>query len=278
MVKDKANIFSGETDFTVGRATLDNYLNKPVNPKGDIIIFCERGYAVFSLNFRNHLLKKGDLMILLFNTFPVFLRTSSDFSMSFCMLSAEFSYEVAYPVSTEFLEFVFQNPVFNIPQEKDAPLALWWKLLFHYNNDESSGQRRLLVRNHVQNLLVEVDERSKPFTKSFRTDANTRQQTLYAEFCKLIWANYLKHHDVKFYADKLCITPYYLSSITNEVAGESAKKIIDYYITIEIKLLLETTDMTVKELAEKFNFEDASYMCRYFKRQTGVSLRDYRKR
>lgn len=272
------NVFAGETDFNVGRATLDDYLNKPVNPKGDIIIFCEEGYAVFSLNFRNYLLKKGDLMILLFNTFPVFLRTSSDFSMKFCMLSAEFSYEVAYPVSAEFLEFVFQNPVFNIPSEKAAPLGLWWNLLSYYNDNAGGGQRRLLVRNHVQNLLVEVDGHSQPFMQSMRTDANTRQQSLYAEFCKLIWANYSHQHDVKFYADQLCITPYYLSRITNEVAGEPAKKIIDYYLTIEIKMLLETTDMTIKELAERFSFEDPSYMCRYFKRQTGVSLTDYRKR
>lgn len=277
MTEENANIFGGNTDFIIGRATLDDYLNKPVNPKGDIIITCERGYAVFSLNFRNYLLREGDLVILLFNTFHVFLRTSDDFSMSFCMLSSNFSYEVAYPISAEFLEFVFQNPVFNIPQEKAEALGLWWKLLFHYSEDENLKQRRLLVRNHVQNLLVDVDERAKPYMQSFRTVANTRQQTLYAEFSKLIWANYAKHHDVKFYADKLCITPYYLSCITNEIAGESAKKIIDYYLTIEIKMLLETTDLSIKELAEKFNFEDPSYMCRYFKRQTGVSPLDYRK-
>lgn len=273
---ERINIFAGETDFTVGQATLDDYLNKPVNPKGDIIIFCEQGYAVFSLNFRSYLLKKGDLMILLFNTFPVFLRTSEDFSMSYCMLSSDFSYEVAYPISTDFLEYAFQNPIFHIPQEKAEALNLWWKLLFHFNDDESNKQRRTLVRNHVQNLLIDVDEHAKPYMQSFKSDANTRQQTLYADFCKLIWANYSKHHDVKFYADKLCITPYYLSRITNEIAGEPAKKIIDYYLIIEIKLLLETTDLSIKELAERFNFEDPSYMCRYFKRQMGVSPMDYR--
>lgn len=275
MIK-KTNIFAGVADFNVGRATLDDYLNKPVYPKGDIIIFCEQGYAVFSLNFRNYLLKKGDLVILLFNTFPVFRRTSADFSMSFCMLSSEFSYEVSYPVSTDFLEFVFQNPVLNVPKEKVEALDLWWKLLFHYNADESSSQRRLLVLNHVQNLLIDVDESAKPFMQSFMSNANTRQQTIYAEFCKLIWTNYTKHHDVMFYADKLCITPYYLSCITNEIAGESAKKIIDYFLTTEIKILLKTTDMTIKELAERFNFEDPSYMCRYFKRQTGVSPMEFR--
>lgn len=108
--------------------------------------------------------------------------------------------------------------------------------------------------------------------------ASTHRQTLYAEFSKLIWANYSKHYDVRFYADKLCITPYYLSRITNEITGESAKKIIDYYLTIEIKMLLETTDLSIKEIAEKFNFEEPSYLCRYFKRQTGISPLDYRRR
>lgn len=276
MAIKEANIFSARADFTVGRATLNNYLHKPVNPKGDIIVFCEQGYAVFSLNFRNYLLKKGDLMILLFNTFPVFLRTSEDFSMSFCMLSDEFSYEVSHPLSPEFMEYVFQNPVFKIPQEKAEALDFWWKLLFHYNNDDNNGQKRLQIRNHLQNLLINVDEHSTPYMQSVKTSTNTRQQILYAEFCKLIWANYLVRHDVKFYADKLCITPYYLSCITHEVAGKSAKKIIDYYIITEIKMLLETSDMTIKELAERFNFEDPSYLCRFFKRQTGISLTDYR--
>ena len=272
------DIFTSHADFTVGRANMHDYLNKPVNPKGDILIFCKRGYAVFSLNFRNYLLREGDLLILIFNTFPVFLRSSDDFCMSYCMLSAEYSYEVAYPVSPEFLEYVFQNPVFTIPAEKAEPLSLWWKLLYHYSEDTGNPQQRLIVRNHVQNLLLNVDEGARPYMQLYQTNANTRQQTLYAEFCKLIWANYSTRHDVKFYADKLCITPYYLSRITHEVAGESAKKIIDYYLTIEIKMLLENSELTIKELAEKFNFEDPSYMCRYFKRQTGVSLSDYRRK
>lgn len=278
MDKRKKDVFISHTDFTVGKTNLHDYRNRPMNPQGDVIIFCNSGYAVFSLNFRNYILKEGELLILIFNTFPVFLRSSADFTMSYCMLAADYSYEVSYPVSPEFLEYIFQNPVFVIPQDKVQPLILWWELLFHYSADKNNLQQRLIVRNHVQNLLLNVDEGTKAYIQLYQINASTRQQIIYAEFCKLIWANCTRHHDVKFYADKLCITPYYLSCITHEIAGESAKKIIDYYLTIEIKMLLETSDITIKELAEKLHFEDPSYLCRYFKRQTGVALTDYRKR
>lgn len=66
------------------------------------------------------------------------------------MLSSDFSYEISYPVSTDFLEFVFQKPVLSVPHEKAEALSLWWKLLLHFSDDAGHRQRRLLVRNHVQ--------------------------------------------------------------------------------------------------------------------------------
>lgn len=41
--------------------------------------------------------------------------------------------------------------------------------------------------------------------------------------------------------------------------------------------LLKTTDLTVEEIAQKVGFSGASYYCKLFKRQMGVSPRSYRK-
>lgn len=58
--------------------------------------------------------------------------------------------------------------------------------------------------------------------------------------------------------------------------NDSPKDLIERQVILEIKALLETSDMSVKEIAEKMNFDDASYMCRFFKRHTGVSFTTYR--
>lgn len=72
------------------------------------------------------------------------------------------------------------------------------------------------------------------------------------------------------------ITPYYLSSITARYTRQSPKQIIDDQIMLEIKTLLNTTSLPLKEIAAVMHFPDTSYMCRYFRRKTGMSFKEYR--
>lgn len=277
MQKEDSTIFNNYTDFAVGSGVVPNCRNKLINRAGCFIFSCLEGRAVLSVNFRKFGLKKGDFMIVYSDTYPMFVQTSPGFSLSYCILSPEFSYEAAHPVSIEFLDFLFDHPVFLIPNNKKDILEQWWQLIFYYD-DMDNHQKRLLVRNHIQNLLISLDGGVAPIMQKQNEVTNSRSQVIFAKFYQLIWKHYREHHDVYFYADKLCITPYYLSRITNGIVGQSPKKLIDYYIILEMKMVLETSDITINELAEKFYFEDASYMCRYFKRQTGVSLSGYRKR
>ena len=81
--------------------------------------------------------------------------------------------------------------------------------------------------------------------------------------------------EVSFYADKLCISTKYLTGICKAVTGDSAKKIIDDFAILEIKVLLQSTELTVQEIADRLGFTDQSYLGRYFKRHEGMSPKEY---
>ena len=81
--------------------------------------------------------------------------------------------------------------------------------------------------------------------------------------------------EVSFYADKLCISTKYLTGICKAVTGDSAKKIIDDFAILEIKVLLQSTELTVQEIADRLGFPDQSYLGRYFKRHEGMSPKEY---
>ena len=83
---------------------------------------------------------------------------------------------------------------------------------------------------------------------------------------------------MKFYADRLCITPYYLSRITHHIFNVSPKELIDRQIVMEIKSLLTSTELSVKEIAERYCFESSSYLGRYFRRHLGMPPSEYRQR
>lgn len=59
--------------------------------------------------------------------------------------------------------------------------------------------------------------------------------------------------------------------------GASAKQIIDQHVILEIKVLLQSTELSMQEIADRLGFPDQSYLGRYFKRYEGMSPGDYRK-
>ncbi|MDE6987827.1 MAG: helix-turn-helix transcriptional regulator, partial [Bacteroides acidifaciens] len=65
------------------------------------------------------------------------------------------------------------------------------------------------------------------------------------------------------------------TGICRSVTGNSAKKIIDEFAILEIKVLLQSTEMTIQEIADKLGFPDQSYLGRYFKRHEGISPKEY---
>jgi AraC-like DNA-binding protein len=56
----------------------------------------------------------------------------------------------------------------------------------------------------------------------------------------------------------------------------SAKEQINKQIELVIRTLLDTTDLSVKQIAERLHYEDPSYLCRIFRKQTGMTPMQYR--
>lgn len=104
----------------------------------------------------------------------------------------------------------------------------------------------------------------------------TRKQALVMEFGDLINTHFRKNRSVKFYADKLAITPKYLSEVVHEITGESASVLIDEKVMYEAKLLLNNPSLTIAQIAEVLHFSDQSFLGKFFKRHLGLSPTQYR--
>jgi len=74
-----------------------------------------------------------------------------------------------------------------------------------------------------------------------------RQEDLFKRFIQLIHKHCLSQREVSFYAKKCSSPPRYLSAIAQAVSGETAKNIIDKHVILEIKVLLESTDLTYRK-------------------------------
>ncbi|MDR2913842.1 MAG: helix-turn-helix domain-containing protein [Tannerella sp.] len=105
----------------------------------------------------------------------------------------------------------------------------------------------------------------------------SRQEELFIDFQTLLREHCKKQHDVKFYANKLCITTQYLSSILKEQSGKSASQWIQEALMIEAKGMLKSPRINVQQVADELNFPDQSTFGKFFKKHAGLSPLAFRK-
>ena len=109
-----------------------------------------------------------------------------------------------------------------------------------------------------------------------RLSNSTRSRMIFDQFIKLVSEYHTQYRNVGFYADKLCLTPKYLSKLIKNATGRSAPDWIDSYVILEAKNLLKYSSVTVKEIVYKLNFPNQSVFYKFFKARTGMTPTEYR--
>ena len=77
-------------------------------------------------------------------------------------------------------------------------------------------------------------------------------------------------------ASKLNISTKYLSDILKQETGKTALELIHLYVISEAKNLLVEGEQSISEIAYKLGFENPPYFSRLFRKETGVSPKEYK--
>ena len=104
-----------------------------------------------------------------------------------------------------------------------------------------------------------------------------RYTKLFNRFCDLVVSHFRESREVSFYADRLNLSPKYFSKVIRTVTnGISASDWIDQYVVAQAKRILDThPTMTIEEIAYRLGFSEQTSFCRFFKRVTGVTAKQY---
>ena len=95
-------------------------------------------------------------------------------------------------------------------------------------------------------------------------------------FVDLLDVYFSKEHSVKFYAEKLAMHPNHLNALIKKHTGLSAKESIQNRIMLEIKYLLHSTRLSIKQISDQMGFNDPNYFTTFFKRAENQSPGNYR--
>ena len=266
-----------EEQFVVGDTDLRYFEEHSCRTEGGAILFCRRGSATVTVAQLRDRVTRDTLLLLLPGSILHLNERTDDFRVRFCAFSLELFSEAAYRLDPSFFHILHEHAIIRLPDRIIEGVRNWFQMASYTYRDRGNIFRNTIIRNRLQNVLLEAFDKTQRFAPDVHSQTGTtRQADLFQRFVALVHEHCTEQREVAFYADRLCISTRYLSTIIRSVAHSTAKEFIDRSVVLEIKMLLGSTELSVQEIAYRLHFPDQSYLGRFFKKHTGVSPTEFR--
>ena len=197
-----------------------------------------------------------------------------DFSGFGMVMNPEFTDSLNLPVSLQERLFIKDTQFYSVSEEVLDALSSVYRQVSSLMNQPDNPYREEIIRHlfsaHYYGLGYYMHGlQSQPSTM-------TAQQEKCEKFMSLLAENFKNQRDIGFYADKLCVTSKYLSTMLKQETGMTALDWIERHVVLYAKSCLSSTSMTIQEISDELDFPSQSVLGKYFKRVEGISPKTYR--
>lgn len=268
------------------RAILD-MLKYPVRLDGYVIFFLKKGDGSFQLGFNLDTYEIHERSLLI--TAPGnIIRLSAydenkiaDSELIFALFSKDFvsnihvDFDKTLQAAVRFLE----SPCLTLNAEQLDIASDYFTLARKIIHSQMDNKREIIssLLTSITYLAVNLWRNDIASAKERQDMSSLRVNQTYEQFIALVSQHHNKERGMAFYADKMHITPKYLSKIIKQASGRSGPDWIDSFVVLEAKNLLKYTDKPVKEIVWQLNFPTPSVFNKFFKKHTNLTPSEYRK-
>ena len=263
--------------FRAGTDNLEFFTRRLIKMTNGVLLFCPQGEADIMIDLEQyHIVPNTNIMILPNSIFSL-TSASKDFQVHYFAYSEEMFKAACFRFDPAFIHFMKQNSCYTHTQKEtirsiqgliEASNATY--------NDFDNRFRENIAQNLLQIFFLDTYDKVQRLFTQEQIEGSDRKDQLFKKFMNLVHSYCTTQRDVTFYARELCISTRYLSAITKQMTSISAKEIIDDFLMLELKVALQSTDLSLKEVADKYRFPDQSFFGRYFKKHTGMAPKEYR--
>ena len=240
-------------------------------------MICTRGSLKGSVDMKRYTVQAPCFNVVLADQILQYEEISDDFEGLFIVISKRFSDSLFANVQERLPLFlsVKDNPTIPLSKEGLDIMKAYYGM-FHKIISQKNNPNRLEIVRHL--TLAFFYHTGSQMHKLPSDEKKSKQELLLKNFLDLVQKHYKRERSVDFYANKICLTPKYLSTVIRQTSGKTAGEWIDEYVVMEAKALLKSTKMTIQQISDELNFPSQSFFGKYFKRQVGISPKEYKKR
>lgn len=205
--------------------------------------------------------------------------TLADTDIYFAFISKEFMSAIRFDFQKVFQDslHVLDNPCITLNDEQLSMAEDYFQLARKALQSNQPNRQEMLGALLTSFIYMTLGVWTTRLEEADEQLSSARVQQLTERFLALVTQYHNQERGVAFYADKLCLTPKYLSKLIKEATGRSAPDWIDSYVILEAKNLLKYSDKSIKEIVSVLNFPSQSAFYKFFKARTGLTPSEYRK-
>lgn len=172
--------------------------------------------------------------------------------------------EKAY--SEMYIKFLFSNIIKEIYEVMDLP-------------DEKKLSKEIDKLYRVRRLqdVWKITEKAMEALKEYLAEEEKGTRSEVMQVKNYIYQNYQEELSVDILAEKVYLSPGYLSYIFKQETGMNLNRFIKAFRMDKAKNLLENTQKKISQIAKEVGFSNNSYFCRSFREYFGVTPESCRK-
>ena len=226
--------------------------------EGRILMVLE-GEADISLNLEDYHIKKGTVAVTPPDTILELKNCSEDADVIGIVFKEDIHVGETVIINTDATQW----------NELLRMAYLLWDVAHH------SPFRQETVRSLLTALVSNIASIKSEMNTAEGSSIPSRQQQLFQSFKSLVNLHCERERSIPFYANMLHITPHHLSTVIKQASGQSVMYWVNRAVILRAKVLLKTNSMMSYEVAEHLNFISSSAFNNYFKRETGMTPKEF---
>lgn len=245
--------------------------------KGIGLIVCNKGSFDFAVNHKEYSARAGESVFIPEDCLFRVIRSSDDLEIYVLTYRVEPIRDILgnSVVSLHLYSMMTPNPCYVWQTGEEESIVRYMAMLDNSLQMEEDPfnvfERKLLLMALTYRLC-------SLYSHKLIADGNVagHKTEVFIRLLQLIDQNYMQQRSVEFYADKLCLTPKYLSSLSKSICGYTVQELVFKAIMRKAMSLLNSTTMAIQDISDAFNFPNPSYFGTFFRKQMGMSPQQYR--
>ena len=177
-----------------------------------------------------------------------------------------------------FFDYEIDEALHLSPREKEIMWSLFHKMETEYHNNPDEFSKSIIL-SHLDSML----KYAQRFYKRQFIDRKPLLGATVTKFNKYL-NNYFEKGaaegkglpTVNYIATELNLSSKYLSDLLKQETGKTALELIHLFVISEAKNLLVAGDKNISEIAYQLGFENPPYFSRLFKKEVGVSPKEFK--